>query len=90
MMSKEIVVLCRKNKKHKAVYISIAPNNLDNLGEIVANKVREKLSPTQAKTEWLVIDMVDTHLISTSSNPINAKMTMELLIYVADMTGMKL
>ena len=89
-MSKEIVVLCRKNRKHKAVYISIAPNNLDNLGDVVALKTRENLTPEQAKTEWLVIDMVDTHLISASSNPINGQMTMEMLIYVADMTGMKL
>jgi len=82
-----MVTMCRKNRKWKAVYVGITPDELDNLGDIVGMEVRKNLTDKEKKTKWVAIDMVDTIRISTDSNPISGKLTMYFLIYVADMTG---
>ena len=80
------MTLCRKNKKWKAIYLTVLIDELDNLGELVKVAVHKNLSKQQLKKEWLVIDMVDTMTLSTNFNPHTGKTAIDLLIYVADVS----
>ena len=78
----KMITMCRKNRKWKAVYVNVSPDDLENLGDIVGLEVRKNLTSAEKKKKWVAIDMVDTIKISTDSNPNTGKMTMYLLIYV--------
>jgi len=85
-----MVTMYRKNRKWKAISISIDIDMLNDLEQVVGLEVRNSLSEKDKKNKWLAIDIVDTLKISTDVNPINGKSTLNLLIYVADMTGVQL
>ena len=83
-----MITTYRKNSKWKAVYISISASKLDTLGTVVGDKVRKDLTKKEQKSKsWTVVDIVDTIVVASNSNPITQDHTLELLIYVADMTG---
>lgn len=83
-----MITTYRKNSKWKAVYISIESSKLDSLDKLVGEKVRSNMTDKEKKAKrWTIVDIVDTIVVASNSNPINQKHTLELLIYVADMTG---
>lgn len=78
----------RKNTKWKAIYVNVDASELDTLDSIILNQIQQKLTPKEQKTkQWQTIDIVDTIVVASNSNPISQKLTLELLIYVADMSG---
>jgi len=85
-----MVTMYRKNRKWKAINVSIDIDMLDDLEQVISSEVRNTLSEKDKKNKWLAIDIVDTLKISTDVNPISGKSTLNLLIYVADMTGEQL
>jgi len=78
----------RKNSKWKAIYVNVNANELDTLDKIILKKMQDNLTPKEKKAKaWTVIDIVDTIVVASNSNPISQQLTLELLVYVADMTG---
>lgn len=77
----------RKNSKWTTVYVSISTDELEDLGNIVGNKVREQKNVKPNSRTWNAVDIVDTIVVSTSFNPSKEKTILDLLVYVADLTG---
>ena len=77
----------RKNSKWKAIYVNVNANELKTLDRIILKQMQDTLTPKEKKAKaWTVIDIVDTIVVASNSNPISQQLTLELLIYVADMT----
>lgn len=78
----------RKNSNWKAIYVNVNANELDTLDQIILKQMQDNMTPTEKKAKkWQTIDIVDTIVVASNSNPISQQLTLELLIYVADMTG---
>jgi len=77
----------RKNKIWKPIYISIETDKLDTLIDEVGKKVRENLTISEQKEKWVNIDIVDTEIVTSGFNQKTLKTILELIVYVADMTG---
>ena len=82
------MIMYRKNKIWKPIYISIETDKLDTLIDEVGKKVRENLTISEQKEKWVNIDIVDTEIVTSGFNQKTLKTTiLELIVYVADMTG---
>ena len=78
----------RKNSEWKALYLNINVNELHLLGTVIIERVKDSLTPKEEKAkQWELIDIVDTIVVASNSNPISQELTLELLVYVVDMTG---
>lgn len=82
-----MVTMYRKNHDWQPIYITIETDKLETLGDIIGEKVRADLTPAQKKKKWVAIDIVDTIVVTSGFNPKTSKSILELLVYVADMTG---
>jgi len=81
------MIMYRKNKIWKPIYISIETDKLDTLIDEVGKKVRENLTISEQKEKWVNIDIVDTEIVTSGFNQKTLKTILELIVYVADMTG---
>ena len=78
----------RKNSNWTAIYVNVNANELNTLDQIILKQIQDNMTPKEKKAKkWQTIDIVDTIVVASNSNPISQQLTLELLIYVADMTG---
>jgi len=77
----------RKNSNWTAIYVNVNAAELNTLDQIILKQMQDKMTPKEKKAKkWQTIDIVDTIVVASNSNPISQQLTLELLIYVADMT----
>lgn len=85
-----MAVYYRKNDVWTTVYINIKIEDLGNLGTLVEEAVFKQQNIKQKSRKWQAIDIVDTEIIGKSFNSHRNETMIELLVYVADLTGKQL
>jgi len=81
------MIMYRKNSNWTTIYISIPTDELKNLGDYVEQEVHNQQNIKPNSRKWKAIDIVDTTIIGSNFHPSKDKTILELLVYVADMTG---
>ena len=84
------MVLLRKNKKWMPLHISLDLKQLNELETMVEKSVKEKLDETHLNRQWKAIDIVDIQILSSNYNPNKNTTFVEVLVFVADITGEQL
>lgn len=84
------MVLFRKNKNWKAVHISLNLKLADDMATQVEEAVKKQLGETHLKRQWKTIDIVDVQIFSSTYNPTKETTFLDMLIFVADLTGEQL
>lgn len=84
------MVLYRKNKNWKAIHISLDLKMSDDMSTQVEEAVKKHLSETHLKRQWKTIDIVDVQVFSSTYNPNKETTFLDMLVFVADLTGEQL
>ncbi len=72
----------RKNENWKAIYVNVEAQKLNDLGDLVSEKMNTILTDEEKLKDY-TFDIVDTIVVASNSNPITQTLVLELLIYVA-------
>lgn len=81
------MIMFRKNIKWKPIHVSLDLKNMDDMEESVNEAVKKSLTDTHLKRQWKAIDIIDVQVISSTFQPTKDTTFLDLLVFVADMTG---
>lgn len=82
-----MTVMYRKNRKWRAIHISVDLKHMETMEEEVEKVVKQSLEDNHLKRQWKTIDIVDVQVVSSVFQPTKDTTFIELLVFVADMTG---
>lgn len=81
------MVMYRKNKKWQPLHISLDLKNLADMSNQIEAKVKETIEKKHLTRQWKAIDIVDVQIISSTFQPTKDTTFVDVLVFVADMTG---
>jgi hypothetical protein len=81
------MVMYRKNKRWKTIHVSIDLKKMDELDQYVEKTLMAVVEETHLNRQWKAIDIVDVKIISSSYNPNKSTTFLDLLVFLADLTG---
>lgn len=84
------MVLFRKNKNWKAIHISLNLKLIDDMNVQIEEAVKKHLEETHLKRQWKTIDIVDVKIFSSTYNPTKETTFLDMIVFVADLTGEQL
>lgn len=73
-------------QRWKSMHVNICVNDLDNLPDIVCTQLKEGIRPHDLRTQWLKINILDMHIISSTYHPIKRSTYLDLFVIVVDET----
>ena len=84
------MVLYKKNKKWIPIHISLDLKKLDDMISQVEHHIQTKMDKTHLTRQWKTIDIMDVQIISATFQPSRDTTFVDVLVFVADLTGEQL
>lgn len=83
------MVTYRKNKNWKAIHISLDLKKSDKMDEMVEVALAKQMSVYGDASSWKTIDIVDTHIFSSTYNPSKETTFLDMLVFIAELAEKK-
>jgi hypothetical protein len=82
-----MTVMYKQYKNWIPMHLSLDIQNLGLIQDTIQQVVHQKLKNTHLKRQWTAVNIVDFHVISSTYQPSKNTTLLDVLVFVADITG---